>query len=83
LGKAKHYEEAVFACTNAISTAKNEDPLLASLYFNRATMYAHLDDYQAAIKDLKEVLRINPNHKNAKQFMGGLEREVQKRGQQQ
>lgn len=71
--KAKKFLDAIANYTKGISYLNKEldetAELKSTLYSNRAACYVMLKDYQKAVNDCKDSLRINPKNTRARQRM--------------
>ncbi len=57
--------EAIAACTRAIGAGNLHDHDLAVEYYNRGVMYAKNGDYDHAIADYTEAIRLDPKYADA------------------
>src|SRR5262249_13022744 len=53
---------AIAACTRAIASGRYAGHDLAKLHYDRALEYANKGDYDRAIQDFGQAIKINPNH---------------------
>jgi len=58
-------DEAIAACTRAISSGNLHDHDLAVEYYNRGIKYGAKNDYDRAIADYNEAIRLDPNYADA------------------
>lgn len=58
-------EEAIAACTRAISSGRLHDHGLAAEYYNRGIKYGSKGDYDGAIADYTEAIRLDPQYADA------------------
>ena len=58
-----------------LDDALEEDPENAALLLSRAKLFRQLQNYSEAFNDLQYILKINPNHEEAKNMME-LTREI-------
>jgi len=58
-------DEAIAACTRAISSGNLHDHDLAVEYYNRGVRYAKDGDYDHAIADYTEAIRLDPKYADA------------------
>lgn len=61
----EEYSEAKSLLDNAIK----EQPENAVLLLNRAKLFRHLQNFSEAFNDLQFILKIDPNHKEAKNLL--------------
>lgn len=71
--KQKKFQDAIAGYTKGLSYLEKEldetAELKSVLYSNRAACYVMMKQYQKAINDCKEALRINPKNMRARQRM--------------
>jgi len=58
-------EEAIAACTRAISSGRLHDHDLAAEYYNRGIKYSSKGDYDRAIADYTEAIKLDPTFARA------------------
>src|SRR5262249_14983193 len=56
---------AIAACPRAIASGRYAGHDLAKLHYDRALEYANKGDYDRAIQDFGQTIKINPNHVGA------------------
>jgi tetratricopeptide (TPR) repeat protein len=59
---AGHPEIAIGSCTALIESGQETDEVLAVAFFVRGISYDNKQDYDRAIQDYNEAIRLDPNH---------------------
>jgi tetratricopeptide (TPR) repeat protein len=58
-------DQTIAGCTRVIQSGRENQRDLASAYFNRGLAYGHKGDFDRAIRDFDEAIKINPNYVEA------------------
>ena len=64
-------DQAIAACTRLIASAKGRT--LATTYYNRGSAYNGKGEYDRAIADLNEAIRLDPNNAKARSALARVE----------
>ena len=59
------WDRQISSCTALIRSGKESDKNVTIAYYNRALAYENKEDYERAIADYSEVIRLDPYHANA------------------
>ena len=58
-------DQTIAGCTRVIQSGRENQRDLASAYFNRGLAYGHKGDFDRAIRDFDQAIKINPNYVEA------------------
>ena len=58
-------DQTIAGCTRVIQSGREDQRDLASAYFNRGLVYGHKSDFDRAIRDFDQAIKINPNYVEA------------------
>ena len=58
-------DQTIAGCTRVIQSGRENQRDLASAYFNRGLAYGHKGDFDRAIRDFDQAIKINPNYPDA------------------
>lgn len=76
--QAGKFQQAVEAFTRAIAAGELKPPALALVYNNRAHAYNELKQYEDAVTDATEAIKLNPKYANAYNTLGNAYRRQSK-----
>src|SRR6516162_10540792 len=58
-------DQTIAGCTRVIQSGRENQRDLASAYYNRGLAYGHKGDFDRAIRDFDQAIKINPNYVEA------------------